>query len=126
MSFNVSISVKGLEKFSNFSDKLKKESDNILSDALEKSSELIVSVAKQNAPVDTGALRDSIDKKTIKKNRVMIHDGVFYGIYQELGFWHKSGKWVQNPFLFPAVDYIIPQTKEQIKNKVNKLTSSLP
>mgnify|MGYP000959193211 CR=1 FL=1 len=59
--------------------------------------------AKQRAPVDTGALRSSIqadvkDAETLLQAEVAV--GVEYGPYVELGTVHQSAQ----PFLTPAVE----------------------
>ncbi len=58
--------------------------------------------AKQLAPVDTGALRNSIHNARIGDKTYWVQDGVNYGIYQELG----SYKMAAHPFMVPAVEKI--------------------
>jgi HK97 gp10 family phage protein len=61
--------------------------------------------AKNKAPVDTGALKSSLTAE--KKRGVLrwwVHDGVEYGIYQELGTSRMSAQ----PFLIPAVEAVRP------------------
>lgn len=41
--------------------------------------------AAKDAPVDTGALKNSIIAEEKDKNHWEIHDGVEYGVFQELG-----------------------------------------
>lgn len=55
---------------------------------LEKHAHEFETIAKQNAPVDTGALRNSI--KASKNSDLMwtVQDGVEYGVYQEFGVMH--------------------------------------
>jgi hypothetical protein len=67
--------------------------------------------AKTRAPVDTTALQNSIQaEERSGPLRWWAHDGVEYGIYQELGFHHWiSGAFIQNPFMVPAVEHIRPQ-----------------
>jgi hypothetical protein len=61
--------------------------------------------AATRAPFDTGALRNSIMAESVGKLRWQVHDGVEYGIYQELGFHHfLSGAFIQNPFMIPALE----------------------
>jgi len=57
------------------------------------------------APVDTGALMNSIHNE--KKDRMVywVADGVEYGIYQELG----TSRMAAQPFMGPAVEAIRPQ-----------------
>jgi len=58
--------------------------------------------AKQRAPVDTGALKASIQGKMIAPLTGEVVCGVHYGIYQEYGTRFQAG----TPFLTPAVDQI--------------------
>lgn len=45
-----------------------------------------------NAPVDTGALKNSITAEKENENLWTISDGVEYGVYQELGTRHIPAK----------------------------------
>jgi HK97 gp10 family phage protein len=55
--------------------------------------------AKQNAPVDTGALRNSISSQEIDRYTWHVGDGVEYGFFVELGTSRMSAQ----PFLIPAL-----------------------
>lgn len=66
---------------------------------LEICTDNIVEEAKAIAPVDTGALRDSIQKTKEEQFKYIIHDDVEYGIHQELG----SYKMRAQPFLRPSL-----------------------
>ena len=63
--------------------------------------------AKTKAPVDTGALRNSIaaQKHPSKPFSWVVIVGVEYGIYQEFGTVHHGAQ----PFLFPAAHEVEPQ-----------------
>ncbi len=52
------------------------------------------------APVDTGALRASLEAEEVEALSWIVHDGVEYGIYQELG----TSKMAAHPFLVPAIE----------------------
>lgn len=67
---------------------------------LSDSSQDIAEQAQQNAPVDTGALRDSIEAEQSASLEWLVHDGVDYGIYQELG----TSRMQAQPFVVPAVE----------------------
>lgn len=54
--------------------------------------------AQQNAPVDTGFLKNSIHTVKIGDAHYQVVVGAYYGIFVELGT-HKMGA---QPFLFPA------------------------
>lgn len=62
----------------------------------------IASTAAQNAPVDTGALRNSILSESQMDGDMTftVQDGVEYGIFQELG----THKMAAQPFLIPAIE----------------------
>lgn len=66
--------------------------------------------AATRAPYDTGALQNTIKADEVDNLHWEVHDGVEYGIYQELGFRHyRSGAFIQNPFMVPAVEAVRPQ-----------------
>ena len=80
--------------------------------------------AKQHAPLDTGALRNSINVSELSDVSAVISDGVEYGVYQEFGVNHPymidspvniKGKWVYikqhpgfapQPFFTPAAEKV--------------------
>jgi hypothetical protein len=67
-------------------------------------------------PVDTGALRDSIEAEKTKEPLTWeIHDGVLYGVFQELG----TGRVQANHFLGQAceatADKFFDEVKEALK-----------
>ena len=63
---------------------------------------MITSEAVKRAPVDTGALINSItaNSKLVEPLTYRIQDGVEYGIFQELG----TRIMAAHPFLFPALE----------------------
>lgn len=62
----------------------------------------ILSDAAQLAPVDTGALRNSLTSESGMTGELTytIQDGVEYGVYQELG----TSRMAAQPFLIPAIE----------------------
>lgn len=109
MTIVTRIDLKGLEKITK---EMEPRAQAILSDAAFE----VETNAKKNAPVKTGALRNSIHvNETRKDNKYsrVISDGVEYGIYQELG----TIKMAAHPFLIPAV--------EAIREKFNKMWEAL-
>lgn len=58
--------------------------------------------AKVNAPVDTGALRNSLNSQQMNPVLWRVQDGVKYGIFQELGTYKMAAQ----PFLIPAVESV--------------------
>ena len=133
--FTVNVQVIGVEKISSYIDKAGKNIDEAIDANVEKLIKPVEEEAKLLCPVSKppfkptfyhGALRDSIHSKRVGKGVGMISDGVFYGVYQELGYYHwKGGQWIQNPFLFPALQIAFPQVTEQVKILVNSVTEKI-
>jgi HK97 gp10 family phage protein len=104
MAFSVSfaVDVSGLVKII----------DNLetVPEVLETYAGLMAEKAAGDAPVDTGALRDSITYEMIDDETARIHDGPardgkLYGIFLELG----TSKMAAQPFFIPAImSYINP------------------
>ena len=63
--------------------------------------------AKMRAPVDTGALRNSLHTEQVQEGVYRVSDGVEYGLFLEIGYRHfGSGQFIQYPFLIPACEEI--------------------
>jgi HK97 gp10 family phage protein len=81
---------------------LKENISDLLADFLKKPESLspvvkkhalnIQANAAKDAPVDTGALKNSIIAEPIDQNNYTITDGVEYGVFQELGTKKTSAK----------------------------------
>lgn len=76
-----------------------------------KAAMLIEQQAKSNIRgwqlIDTGALLNSIMAERVKRGRWLVHDGVEYGLYWELG--HRNlflRRYVRKPFFTPAIMYV--------------------
>jgi HK97 gp10 family phage protein len=71
-------------------------------EVVEKYGWQIAGEAAKNAPVDTGALRNSITSESHMEGDLtfIAQDGVEYGIFQELG----TSKMPAQPFLIPALE----------------------
>ena len=67
--------------------------------------------AKKRAPVDTGALKNSINTQRKKKGLYHVQDGVEYGIYQELG----TSRMSKHPFMVPAIERVRKTLSEKFK-----------
>lgn len=67
---------------------------------VEKAARNIERRAKDNAPVDTGALKGSIHVEPAGQFSRTIGDGVEYGIFQEYGSAYMGAQ----PWLIPAVE----------------------
>lgn len=62
---------------------------------------MIASEAARNAPVDTGALRNSIlSESKMDGDTFIVQDGVEYGAFVELG----TSRQAAQPFIAPAVE----------------------
>ena len=62
----------------------------------------VEATAKTLAPVDTGALKNSINTKKVKESLYHVQDGVHYGIYQEYG----TSRMAAQPFMTPAIERV--------------------
>lgn len=63
---------------------------------------IVAATSAQNAPVDTGALRNSITAMSGMTGELTytVSDGVEYGVYQEFG----TSKMAAQPFMTPAIE----------------------
>lgn len=92
--------------------------DSIIRNMPNRASEIVRTAAhevesrsKQRAPVDTGALKNSLQAEEMDAYLWQVHDGVEYGIYQEFG----TSRMAAHPFLVPAVESIRQWYKDQWK-----------
>lgn len=72
--------------------------------------------AKIAAPVDTGALRSSINSRRVSPGVWIVSDGVEYGIYQEYG----THKMAAHPFMIPAVERTAKRIAEKFIEALSK------
>lgn len=86
-----------LTKLEQLQREMEPRAEAILDDAAAR----VETAAAQNAPVLTGALRNSIHIEKDKLYRAVM-DGVEYGIYQELG----TSRMGAQPFMVPALESI--------------------
>lgn len=70
--------------------------------------------AKTLAPVDTGALRNSIQMQPTGELSAEVAVGVDYGLYVEMGTIHMAAQ----PFLTPAVERVRPAFEGALKQLV--------
>jgi HK97 gp10 family phage protein len=101
---------------------LKGQSKQKASQAVRKAAFDIEAGAKQRAPVNTGALKNSIeatgeDGKALAAGGLMaeIGPGVDYGIFVELGTHKQAAK----PYLTPAAEAVKPSFLEAMKRIVD-------
>lgn len=71
--------------------------------------------AKENAPVDTGRLRNSIGNY-VDDDTAYVGTNVEYAPYQEFGTSRQSGK----AFLAPAIEDHIPQYRDIIEEELKR------
>lgn len=86
-----------------------RELDRIIRDAPVKAEKALAAaafqvqaVAQTLAPVDTGALKNSIGTERKSRFTYWVADGVEYGIYQEFG----TSRMAAQPFMVPAVEQV--------------------
>lgn len=70
--------------------------------------------AQTRAPVDTGALRASIQAHRVGPAHWRVTVGVDYGIYQEYGTVHHAAQ----PFMRPAVAIVRPMFRKAMRGVV--------
>lgn len=82
--------------------------------AVEKAMLDVEAAAKTSAPVDTGALRNSIQGERTGEFSGIVAPNVDYAIYVELGTRHMSAQ----PFLTPAADEVRPAFEAAVARAV--------
>lgn len=78
----------------------------------------IASVATQLAPIDTGALKQSIGAVPVSSNEVHVGSGLDYSIYQEYG----TSRMAAQPFLTPAFMQSESTFKARLVEEIRKIT----
>lgn len=81
-----------------------------MNDAIKAAAFIVQAGAAGNAPVDTGALKNSIQAYEINPELWRVEDGVTYGIFQELGTSRSQAK----HFLGGAVEKAYPEFQKRI------------
>jgi len=120
VSFRVEI--RGMKKALKTVSELSKETVKSIDDAIQTSAKLVAQNAKLLAPVKTGRLKESIVSEKIADKVARVRDGVPYGVYQEMGFFHwKSGRFIRNPFLEPSIFAVLSQMEDRITYSIERL-----
>lgn len=88
--------------------KLPAESDRLV----KAGAEAIQGKAATLAPVDTGALKNSLHTEKHGEFTYWVADGMEYGVFVELGTSRMSAQ----PFMAPAVEWVRPQYIDSWKN----------
>ena len=70
--------------------------------------------ARNMAPVDTGALKASIWSEMVGDEEAQVGDGVYYGIFNELGTKNNE----PHPFIIPAFEANRKELEKQLKEMV--------
>lgn len=83
-------------------DKIAKGMDKNTDDVIGILANQLEGYAKVKAPVDTGALKNSINAKRRRRNYWEVRDGVEYGIHQEFGTYRMAA----HPFMVPAAEKV--------------------
>ena len=118
----VKIKIDGLDELMKELAKKVDGAQEILDNATDEASKLVMSKAKSLAPVDSGNLRQSLDtheEKQKSKNK-SVHqvatDDAFYGIFQEYGTKNHPAK----PFMRPALQKSKSKIKKIIQEHIKK------
>lgn len=112
----INISVK-LEVKSNRFGELAAKLPALAALAVRKAATDITAFARRIAPVDTGALRNSINWAMAGAAAAIVSVGVAYGIFVEFGTRHMAAQ----PYFTPAVEWMRPQFEAAIINALKGL-----
>lgn len=117
--YSVAVEVMGVERTEKWLESLDPEVQELIDSQIVRLCQPIAEEARVLAPVDTGALRDSIRVKHSGWMNAHVRDAVYYGVYQEIGFYHWiTGKWIQHPFLYPALQIKTPEVLKNLREMV--------
>ncbi len=109
------IHIEGLDSVRDMlSERAEQIAENIAKGVAE-AGEIVKGEAKHLAPVDTGALKDSITS-VASGNTAIVGTNIEYGIYQEMGTYKMAAQ----PYLVPALKNKENEVRETIKNAVMK------
>lgn len=109
--------VKGLKELKKNLEKVGRNVDDVLDEAIMAGAKVIEQAAKSKAPVKTGRLRRSItvEIKDKEDNFITVRVGPgkegFYGRFVELG----TKKMAAKPFLRPAFDENVQEARKEIR-----------
>lgn len=95
---------------------VKELSDEAVARGLELCGAQWESAAKQEAPVDTGRLRNSIEHHAEGKDKMVVSTNVEYAIYQEMGTRYQSG----TPFIKPSGESNVGTFKQILESELNQ------
>ena len=118
----VKVGIEGADKIVKELKAMEEKASDVLMQGAKAGGKIALADARQNCPVDTGALKASLDltemKATATKATVKVDydKSLQYGTHVELGARGRPG----NPFLRNAVDKNIDQINREIVNVISK------
>lgn len=97
-------------------EQIKAFTDEAVKRALEQCGAVWETGAKDNAPVDTGRLRNSIEHHMQDENTVVVATDVEYATYQEMG----TSKMAAHPYIKPSGESLIATFQNIIENELKR------
>lgn len=101
----------------NHSASVAKQIDKQVADIIQRATYAVEADAKKRAPVDTGALRNSIQSSFPSAKTGVVSAGVEYAPYVEFGTIHNRPQ----PFLLPSLRAVMPKLRMQMRAIGGKL-----
>ena len=101
----------------NHSASVAKQIDKQVADIIERATLAVEADAKKHAPVDTGALRNSLQSSFPTTKTGVVSASVEYAPYVELGTIHNRPQ----PFLLPALRAVAPKLRTHLRAIGGKL-----
>lgn len=108
-----------LQRYGDKFEKLRQQLPSKANAIVDKHTDATVDLMKQLSPVDTGAMRDSIEKVTLGPLTLGIKIGMPYWIFNELGTIHMEA----TPFVSPAVESGRAGYLEELKQALRDLAN---
>ena len=113
----VKVGIEGADKIVKELKAMEENASDVLMQGAKAGGKIALADARQNCPVDTGALKASLDLTEMKATVKVDYDkSLQYGTHVELGARGRPG----NPFLRNAVDKNIDQINREIVNVISK------
>lgn len=116
------IELEGMQELLNRLESMGKEGKKIENNALKQAGEVLKEEIQNNAPIDSGNLKENIEMSNIKKNKdgsyvqVGTNDKSWYGKFVEFG----TTKMGANPFMSRSFETKKDEVQEIIKDEVRK------
>ena len=106
-----------LQRYGDKFEQLRQRMPNKANAIVDKHTDSTVDLMRQLSPVDTGAMRDSIEKVSLGPLTLGIRIGVPYFIFVEFGTIHQEAQ----PFISPAVESGRRGYLEELKQALKEL-----